>query len=196
MKINEIVNKQAVNEGLGDFARTIGRGISGTVAGVQANRQANQGQGQINKSANIAFNNWNSKIVAGDPAAATDPEKLKQYAAQVASYYFKANGQVPEPPTSMNPANIKQYFVQLAGLNQTAAQGIKNTTPAQPAQPAPAQPARLSGNAMAQKLATDWKAFVDAGGNAGPALKQQLKQMWLDAGGVRVENKRNKKTPV
>jgi hypothetical protein len=167
MKINDIANKQAVNEGLGDFARTIGRGISGTVAGVQANRQANQGQGQINKSANIAFNNWNSKIVAGDPAAATDPEKLKQYAAQVASYYFKANGQVPEPPTPMTPANIKQYFVQIAGLNQTAAQGIKNTTPAQPAPAQPAQPAPAQANATVaqqgqQNMVNQQQPAVDA----------------------------------
>ena len=79
-------------------------------------------------------------------------------------------------------------------------------TTTQPTTPAPTQQPTTqpttqptiqpSGNAVAQKLATDWKAFVDAGGNAGPALKQQIKQMWLDAGGVRAEGKKNKKTSV
>jgi hypothetical protein len=71
-------------------------------------------------------------------------------------------------------------------------------TTTQPTTPVPTQQPTIqpSGNAVAQKLATDWKAFVDAGGNAGPALKQQIKQMWLDAGGVRAEGKKNKKTSV
>jgi hypothetical protein len=49
---------------------------------------------------------------------------------------------------------------------------------------------------MAAKLKADWDAFTQSGGSAGPAVKQQLKQMWLDAGGIRAESKKNKKKSV
>ena len=101
-------------------------------------------------------------------------------------------------------SNVSKFLSRPGTVSTTDTWQPETTT--QPTTPAPTQQPTTqpttqptiqpSGNAVAQKLATDWKAFVDAGGNAGPALKQQIKQMWLDAGGVRAEGKKNKKTSV
>lgn len=73
--------------------------------------------------------------------------------------------------------------------------------PAQGQQQAPAQePAvstKPSANQFAQKLKADIDQFVNAGGGLGaPAVKSLLKDLWMQAGGVKAESKKTKKKPV
>ena len=70
------------------------------------------------------------------------------------------------------------------------------TAPAEPATPA-AAPAKPGANEFAQKLQADFEQFSSAGGSIGaPAVKQVIKNMWMQAGGTKAESKKNKKKPV
>lgn len=120
------------------------------------------------------------------------------------------------PVTPAQPGGkISKFWQGLAkgiGFDDTA-QAISNynkkITPAvKPAQtgataPDATQPATgpqsqvPSADQFAQKLKSDIDAFVNAGGGLGsPAVKRLLKDLWMQAGGVRAEGKQNKKKPV
>lgn len=47
-----------------------------------------------------------------------------------------------------------------------------------------------------ERLRAAWEAYKDAGGTFNPRLRGVLKDIWMNAGGVRAESKKNNKKPV
>ena len=61
------------------------------------------------------------------------------------------------------------------------------TTPAEPTAPTSKPDAKT----FAQKILADFNAFADAGGSTGsPVVRQLLKSMWMQAGGLKAESKK------
>lgn len=201
MKINELaINEGPIWQGVKGAAGALKGAVSNAVASGKAGYQQSQGQQSANQVAALNIKQWNQAV--GQLAQSGATPTVDQLVAFVKQRASTAN--VPPPQDLSNQQAVNDYITKsisqhLANTklgSAPQAQPAQATTPqAQPAQE-PAQPAKPSGNAMAEKLAKDWQAFVQAGGNAGPALKQQIKQMWLDAGGIRAESKKNKKQPV
>ena len=196
MKINDIINEQQLDElGWQDF-KNVGSKVSsaftGAKTGVQANRAGQAGADRLEQTSKLFIDKRNASVTQNP--AINNSNSLKSYAEKLAP---GLSATVPVP-NELNPTTVSTYLTAVVG-KQLASSTATDTPPPPPTATDTTEPTTStipSGNEMAQKLATDWKAFVDAGGNAGPALKQQLKQMWLDAGVIKAESKKNKKQPV
>jgi len=144
-------------------------------------------------------------MAATNPAAATAPVQPSQPAA-VSSPATQSTAQ----PTATQggfwtglkkgltgqdtvPDQNTQSVQQPSGA-QSAATDQNNTT-ASGTSAEPVKPASV--NDFAAKLQSDFEAFAAAGGSIGaPAMKRALKTMWMQAGGIRAESKKNKKSRV
>ena len=216
MKTNEIIQ-----EGPLDFAKNVAAGFKGLGQGGLAGAKAGYTQqaatnAQADKTSAIAkkaIDQWNATAAqiaqSGTPAT---PDQAVQWLT-------KFLGKAPAgQPAGAQPAQINQYITQAIqqhiadratqglGGQQTAATPTTATAqpaptaPAATAEPAtaePAAPAKPGANEFAQKLQADFEQFTNAGGSIGaPAVKQVLKNMWMQAGGTKAESKKNKKKPV
>lgn len=144
-------------------------------------------------------------MAATNPAAATAPVQPSQPAA-VSSPAAQSTAQ----PTATQggfwsglkkgltgqdtPPGQNTQSVQQPGGAQPAATDQNNATASGTAAE-PVKPASV--NDFAAKLQSDFEAFAAAGGSIGaPAMKRALKTMWMQAGGIRAESKKNKKSRI
>lgn len=214
MKTNEIIQ-----EGPLDFAKNVAAGfkglgqggLAGARAGYTQQAATNAQADKTNAIAKKAIDQWNATAAqigqGGTPATAD----------QAVQWLTKFLGKAPaSKPAGATPAQINQFITQeiTQHIANRATQGLGGqqpaaaTAPADPAQatapeatqatPAdPAAPAKPGANEFAQKLQADFEQFSSAGGSIGaPAVKQVIKNMWMQAGGTKAESKKNKKKPV
>jgi hypothetical protein len=103
------------------------------------------------------------------------------------SSYFGA-GSAPQSSTASYSAQT-QPRAQSTSAAQPATQEPKTTAAATNTDPAPMSPDGVT--AQIQKL---WNNWVETGKNATPEMKQLIKRMWKDAGGVTATE--SKKRPI
>ncbi len=144
-------------------------------------------------------------MAATNPAAATAPVQPSQPAA-VSSPAAQSTAQ----PTATQGGFWSGLKKGLTGQDTPPGQNTQSVQQPSGAQPAatdqnnatasgtsaePVKPASV--NDFAAKLQSDFEAFAAAGGSIGaPAMKRALKTMWMQAGGIRAESKKNKKSRI
>jgi hypothetical protein len=144
-------------------------------------------------------------MAATNPAAATAPVQPGQPAA-VSSPAAQSTAQ----PTATQGGFWSGLKKGLTGQDTAPSQNTQSVQQPSGAQPAatdqnnatasgtsaePVKPASV--NDFAAKLQSDFEAFAAAGGSIGaPAMKRALKTMWMQAGGIRAESKKNKKSRI
>jgi hypothetical protein len=125
MKINDILNEQTVNEGLGDFVKKVGRGISGAVAGVQANRAGQAGADRLEQTSKLFIDKWNASVTQNP--AINNSNSLKSYAEKLAP---GLSATVPVP-NELNPTTVSTYLTAVVG-KQLASSTATDTPPPPP----------------------------------------------------------------
>lgn len=112
---------------------------------------------------------------ASSPTSTTNPTPAQPS-------YDELMAMVPK----MSVADAKQLSVYIDGLEATGATSAGSTTSA-----AGAASADLFKNP--QNLAAAWDAYKEAGGKFTPALRQTIKDIWMNMGGIKAESKNYKK---
>ena len=129
------------------------------------------------------------KTIQAAPATMKKTFRTGKAAAGAAAQKAGIGGGIKQAVSS-----FKKGFAQGAGTavptepDQPAAQTEPNTEPSAAAEPAVA--AKSNAQEFAQKLQTMFDQFASANGSIGaPAVKQVIKNMWMQAGGIKAESK-------
>lgn len=220
--ITESLNEGPIWQGIKAGAKGLGNMWQGAKAGYQQGQgqeevndsakvsiqQWNQLAGQLNQAGTPptvqqlqAFVKKQAPTAQQQPPTdLSNPTAVNDYITKSVAQHIsnqklgQSQGQQQGQQQGQAPAQGQQQGQQPAQGQQQAAEPIEPTMNPEPAQQQ--APAKASANDFAQKLKADVDQFVNAGGGLGaPAVKSLLKDLWMQAGGVKAENKKiNKKS--
>lgn len=203
MKTNEILTEGPVWDKVKKF-----------VAPTPAQSGQSERAKEIKEKTNLLWASLSRNLTSYRTAHGEDPPEFADFVVKYTDRYFKKPTTIPrlKNPAIVSSDDSKAIYDYLAGRMAESLGGASeetppappaapappNTTPAPPAAPAPnTTPAplapKIDAATFTANLQSEWDKFVDSGKKASPELRQLIKRMWLDAGGIKAESKKNQK---